>query len=203
MRGLMHGVVPGWRSLRLFVLLPLALAAVVVSGCASKPQLLPVTPNPVVRGDTARGAGRSIAIEVVDARGTKLVGLRDPAHTDSVITTPAEMLRNVSEALESGFRQLGFNIVPLGDDADIALEVRLVELGYVRDPRGVVRTLSTGVRFEVTSVMRSKSVDAIYADSTDKETVLPPSPAANADIINGHIDRALAKLLADARLTTE
>lgn len=182
-------------SVLLFILL--------LAGCASTPQILPVIPQIDATGMSARGAGRTIAIEVVDARGGTLVGYRDPTRTESAISTAPELLSNMQSALEAGYGKLDFTIVPVGAAADIALEVRLTELGYRRAEGGVVRELKTGATVEATSVMREKTVTAIYRDGQGKDTVLPPSLSANAEILNRHLNGALSKLVADPRLTTE
>ena len=182
---------------------PALLTGALLAGCAATPQILPVTPQIETRGLSARGAGRSLAIEVVDARGTDVVGQRDPTRADSVITTAPEMLARLRTTSKSAYRDLGFTIVPVGQEADIALEVRLTDLGYRRAEGGVIRELRTGATVEATSVMREKTVSAIYRDGQGKDTVLPPTLAANAEILNRHLDAALSKLVADPRLTTE
>src|SRR5690606_29068905 len=128
------------------------LAGALLAACATTPQILPVTPQIETQGLAARGAGRSLAIEVVDARGTDVVGQRDPTHADSVITTSPEMLARLRTTLEGAYRELGFDIVPVGQAADIALEVRLTDLGYRRAEGGVIRELRTGATVEATSV---------------------------------------------------
>ncbi len=192
--------------MRLLVTLPPVLAmlsgALALGGCATHSQILPVTPRPAVTANESRGAGRSMAIEVVDARGTNVVGLREPGAADTAITTPPEMLRNIQRAVEDGYRALGFELVPVGENADVVLEVRLTELGYEREAEGVVRNLRTGATFQVTSIMPDKTVDATYRDAQGKETLVKPSLATNAEILNKHIDAALAKMIADPRLTT-
>ncbi|MCB1749301.1 MAG: hypothetical protein H6977_06945 [Gammaproteobacteria bacterium] len=185
------------------VLAGLVLLAVLVAGCAKTPQILPVTPTVETAMSETRGAGRSIAIEVVDVRGTNVVGYRDPADPASVITTPPETLANIQRALEDGFRRLGFAIVPVGAAADVTLEVRLSELGYKRDADGLLRDLHTVATVEATSVLAGKTVNAIYRDGQGKDTVIAPSLHENAAILNKHLDAALSKLVADPRLTTE
>lgn len=180
----------------------LATALLAIAGCAKTPQILPVTPRIDVQAAAARDDGRSIAISVIDARGTDVVGYRDPADPGSVMTTAPETLANIERALESGYRQLGFEIVPVGSDADVALEVRLTELGYRRAADGLVRDLRTVATVEATSVLAEKTVNAIYRDGQGKDTVIAPSLHANAEILNKHLQAALSKLVADARLTT-
>lgn len=179
----------------------LALAAL-AAGCAATPQILPIQPELDLADAAARGAGRALAVDVVDAREDAVVGYRDPGDTGSAITTAPEMLENLRRALEDGYRRLGFAIVPSDAAADVALEVRLTELGYQRAVGGVVRELRTGATLEATSVMPTKTVTAIYHDGQGKDTVLRPSLKANADILNAHLGAALSKLVADARLTT-
>lgn len=174
-----------------------------LAGCTPAPQIIPAVAQVDVPATQARGAGRSIAIEVVDARDDTIVGYRDPARADSAITTSPELLENMRRALEQGYRELGFIIVAAGQEADIELQVRLTEFGYQRAEGGVVRELLTGATVEATSVLPEKTITATYRDAQSKDTVLRPSLAANAEILNGHLDGALSKLVADPRLTPE
>jgi uncharacterized lipoprotein YajG len=176
--------------------------ATLAAGCAATPQILPVVPAVDVAADDTRGAGRSITVNVVDARDSEVVGYRVPGDASTAITTPAETLANIQRALEAGYRGLGFEVLPAGSSADIALEVRLTELGYRRAVGGVVRELRTGATLEATSVMPTKTVTAVYHDGQGKDTVLRPSLSTNADILNAHLGASLSKLVADARLTT-
>lgn len=177
------------------------LLSVMLAGCSATPQIIPAVAQIDTAGTQARGAARSIAIEVVDARDDTVVGYRDPARADSAITTSPELLENMQRALEQGYRELGFAIVAADEDADIALQVRLTEFGYQRAAGGVVRELLTGATVEATSVLPDKTITAIYRDAQSKDTVLRPSLAANAEILNGHLEGALSKLVADPRLT--
>lgn len=181
----------------------LVVTAALLGACAKTPQILPATPHVEVAAGAPRGDGRTIAIEVVDVRGTNVVGYRDPADPSSVITTSSELLGNMQRTLEAAYEKLGFKVVPVGAEADIALEVRLSELGYKRDADGLLRDLHTMATVEVTSVLAGKTVNAIYRDGQAKDTVIAPSLAENAAILNKHLDAALAKMVADARLTTE
>ncbi|MGR8921319.1 MAG: YajG family lipoprotein, partial [Gammaproteobacteria bacterium] len=124
------------------------LLLVAVAGCATSSQILPVTPRPAVSAGAERGAGRTLAAELIDARPDNVVGLRDPAAPDTAITTPPEMLARIRQAIEDGFRRQGFAIVPVGEPADVVLEVRLTELGYQRDASGALKDLRTGATFE-------------------------------------------------------
>ncbi len=173
-----------------------------LAACATTPQILPVTPRPVVTATADRGAGRTLSIELLDARGSNVVGLRDANKTDSAITTTPEMLPNIRRALESGYAQQGFTIVQPGSAADVALEVRLTELGYQREASGALPDLKTGATFQVSSTLPEKTVEAVYRDAQTKDTVIKPSLSANAELLNQHIDGALEKLIADPRLTT-
>ena len=186
--------------------LDVALVVIVVMGlgaCTATPQILPIQPKVQSNTSTQQGAGRTIAIEVVDARGTDLIGLRDARSHQSAITAAPEMLRNIQQVLESGYRQQGFDIIPVGESADVALEVRLTQLGYQREATGLLKDLKTVAEFQVTSVMASKTMDGIYSASRTKDTVVRPSLAANADILNEHVNIALTKLIDDQRLTAE
>ena len=179
------------------------LCLALLAACAATPQILPVQPRLDIAAESERGRGRTMAIEVVDDRGTDLIGLRDPRDHQSAITAAPEMLRNIQQTLEQGFRRQGFTLIELGDQADIALEVRLTRLGYQRSSAGLLKDLETAAEFRVTSVMASKTMDGVYSAARTKDTLVTPSLAANADVLNEHVSTALSTLVADDRLTSE
>ena len=192
----MHAMISPARAL-----VTLFVAGVVLCACALQPQVLPVTPQLDLAGAAARGAGRSIALNVIDARADKVVGYRDPADTNSVITTAPELVSVIQREVSKAYGQLGFTVVGAGETADIALDVRLTELGYVREAGRVVNNIRTGATIEASSVMNGKTVNGTYKDSQGKEMVLKPNLADNAELMNKHLGDALARMVADPRLT--
>lgn len=179
------------------------LALALIAGCAAQPQVLPITPELDLSEAAARGNGRTLALDAIDARPNNVVGYRDPADANSAITTAPETMRLIKRTVENGYAKLGFTIVPQGEDADITLEVRLAELGYALQPTGVVKNVHTGATVEATSVMRSKTVTGTYRDSQGKDTVLKPNLGNNAQVMNKHLGAALSRMIADPRLTSE
>jgi len=186
-------------SIRLPVL---TITCLLLAACTTGGQIVPIDPRISTAGASKRGDGRTLSIEVVDARASDVIGYRDGSTQGSVMTSAPETLGNIEQTLTRAFSELGFTLVPPGDLADVAMTVRLTELGYTRDTAGVVRNLDTGATIEVSSVMTGKTVTATYRDRQDKDTVLPPSREENAAILNHHLSGALAKLVGDARLTT-
>ncbi len=189
--------------MRTIVQAGLILVIVLAAGCAAKPQITPVTPHVDSSALTTRGAGRTMSLDVIDSRGTNVVGYRDPKDLNSVITSSPETVRNIERTVRDAYKALGFQMVEAGSEADIALEVRLTELGYKRDPEGAIKNLSTGATIEVTSIMPTKTVNGKYRDGQGKDTVLRPSLEENAAILNRHLSAAITKMVADARLTEE
>jgi len=178
-------------------------ALAVTAGCALQPQVLPITPQLDLGSAQSRGAGRSIAIDAIDGRPDNIVGYRDPADSNSVITTSGETMRAIQRALEDGYGRLGFTVVAQGESADITLEVRLTELGYERQGGKFVKNIRTGATLEATSIMRSQTVNGTYRDSQGKETVMKQTLEDNALVMNKHLGAALSRLIADQRLTRE
>lgn len=185
------------------ILLPLACAGLLLAACALQPQVLPITPQLDLSDAPHRGDGRSIALDAIDGRPDNVVGYRDPADTNSVITTAPETMRVIKRVVEAAYAEVGFRVVSQGEDADITLEVRLTELGYARQAGKVVNNISTGATIEATSVMHGKTVTGTYRDSQGKEMVLKPNLDDNAKLMNKHLAAALSRMVADLRLTTE
>ncbi|MBK8957750.1 MAG: hypothetical protein IPM80_04795 [Proteobacteria bacterium] len=186
------------RALIVFILGTALLAA-----CALQPQVLPITPRLDVSGAAHRGEGRSIALDAIDGRSDNVVGYRDPNDRGSAITTAPETMRVIKREVENAYQALGFRVVPQGEDADITLEVRLTELGYTRQQGTVVNNIRTGATIEATSVMHGKTVTGTYRDGQGKEMVLKPNLEDNAALMNKHLSAALARMVADPRLTSE
>ena len=187
---------------RIRALTSLALCATLLTACALQPQILPITPSLDVSGAAHRGDGRSIALDAIDGRPDNVVGYRDPMDTRSAITTAPETMRVIKREVETAYGQLGFRVVPQGEEADITLEVRLTELGYTRQQGTVVNNIRTGVTIEATSIMNGKTVSGTYRDGQGKEMVLKPNLEDNAVVMNKHLSAALARMVGDARLTT-
>ncbi len=194
----MHALISRSRALSTLMLFCALLAA-----CALQPQVLPITPQLNVSTAAHRGDGRSIALDAIDGRPDNVVGYRDPNDTNSAITTAPETMRVIKREVEKAYAELGFRVVPQGEEADITLEVRLTELGYKRQEGTVVNNIHTGATIEATSIMHGKTVTGTYRDSQGKEMVLKPNLEDNAELMNKHLSAALARMVADPRLTTE
>lgn len=175
---------------------------IVVAGCATSSQIIPVNPALDVSPLPATGGGRTLALSVVDGRADDTVGYRDPNKPETRMVSSPEAIGNIQRVLERAYADLGFLLVPPGDLADVEMEVRLVEFGYARAASGLVRNLDTGARIDVESVMSGKTVNATFRDGQGQDTVIAPSLKANAEVLNHHLNGALGKLVSDQRLTT-
>ena len=191
-------------TLRYRAVLTLGVVCISLAACALQPQVLPITPQLDVSQAPHRGDGRSIALDTIDGRPNNIVGYRDPNDTQSAITTAPETMRVIKREVEGAYVELGFRVVPQGEQADITLELRLTELGYTRQSNNVVNNnVHTGATIEATSVMHGKTVTGTYRDSQGKQSVLKPNLADNAALMNKHLGAALSRMVADPRLTTE
>jgi uncharacterized lipoprotein YajG len=191
------------RMTRSMLAIVVGLAVLPLTACTTSSQVLPVTPQVNVEHEAVRGAGRTIALKVSDARPSEIVGYRDPDDPQTVITASPEMLENILRKLESAYTELGYTIVEPGEEADIAMHVQVTELLYARASEGLVKDLRTGATVYATSVMAGQTVTGTYRHGQGKDTFVLPSRSENAEILNAHLDGALSKLVADPRLTSE
>lgn len=173
-----------------------------LAGCATTSQVVPVNPTLNLSALPSSGAGRSLALTVIDGRSDDIVGYRDPNQSSTQMKSSPDAIAAIQRTLERAYTQLGFSLVPPGDLVDIDMTVKLVEFGYTRAASGLIRNLDTGATIQVESVMPGKTVTATYRDGQGQDTVLAPSLQANAEILNKHLSGALGKLVADQRLTT-
>ena len=91
----------------------------------------------------SRGAGMTLVVTTTDARKEQLIGYRDPADPSTAITAAPQMMPNLQAALEKAYADLGYELLGRGADADVTLEVRLVELEYAIDKPAVRYSLRT------------------------------------------------------------
>jgi uncharacterized lipoprotein YajG len=179
------------------------LATLLVAGCATTYQIVPINPRIDVSQIPARGNGRSLALEVVDTRADPVIGYRGAPGDETEITAAPETIRNIRDALERVYTGLGFRVVPPLGEADIQLRVELTELTYARETEGLLREINTGATLKATSTMAQRTVTGTYKEGQGKEGVLKPSMRENARILNDHLSKALQRLAADAQLTAE
>jgi len=178
----------------------LLLVTLVVAACATKSQILPVTPELDPGVLPYLGAGRTLSLSVTDARADTVVGYRDPDDPSTAIVTAEETVANIERALEKALVSMGFELAESGETADVALQVRLEALQRVREASGVLRTVDTRVRFGATSQLAQSTVTGRYENTRGRETLTTPSRESNAERVNDQINLALTKLLSDRRL---
>ena len=187
---------------KLIRVITIVLMAVPLISCSTTSQILPVTPQIDVPADPARGVSKTMKLTVVDARASNIVGYRDQNDATTAITSAPEMLDNIRQKLLTAYTDLGFTVVESNEDADIDLNVQLTELSYQRQTEGVVKDLRTSATLVASSVQSDRTVTGTYQAGQGKDTLVKPSLAVNAEILNAHIDAALSKLVADKRLTS-
>ena len=180
-------------------LLPCALAAALVCGCAWKPQSATLQPAPNITPSTV-GNGVTLAVRVIDKRQSDTIGYRGLDSQNAAITTTQNVATVFQEKIIKGLVRKGFSASPFEGQPGRLLIVEIRQIDYTTDMefwKGIVKTeaalgasmIKDGVKFE-----------QFYSGKRTENTVEAPGAKTNERLINGAISDALQRLFEDENL---
>jgi len=173
----------------------IVLAALGASGCALSPQTIAVHPTVTV-DPAALGAGRSLALEVVDKRSRREFGTRGGIYDSTATIGPeGDLTAGIHAAMAEALTSKGFRVQPAGAAADLGMRVEVEDISYAASGEPVVRSIEVASR--IAAVIRKG--DAEYTGRAQvrqtKDVFKAPEPAQNEALINGTIAQTLERLL--------
>lgn len=171
------------------------LALCALGGCALSPQTIQVAPKPVVSAQ-AFGAGRSIALSVVDTRERAWFGRRGGIYDTSYIEPAGDITVPVREAVVTALGQYGFQVQPADAPADASMLVDIGAIDYEAAGTPAMTTVTT--RADLGVVLRTpdgKEYSGRSKVSQSQEVPLMPDAARNEALINGTLTRALERMM--------
>lgn len=185
------------QTLKAFI--PCALAAVLVGGCAWKPQSATLQPAPNITPSTV-GNGVTLAVRVIDKRQSDTIGYRGLDSQNAAITTTQNVATVFQEKIVEGLVRKGFSASPFEGQPGRLLIVEIRQIDYTTDMefwKGIVKTEATlgasmikdGVKFE-----------QFYSGKRTENTVEAPGAKTNERLINGAISEALQRMFEDEHL---
>lgn len=172
-----------------------------LGACALSPQVVSLDPGIQAPADAGRGAGRRLALRVIDARADPVAGRRGGVYDTATITTSPELTATLAASLREAFGSAGFQLIEAGGRAAIDLQVYLEELSYRVEEGDLVRTVTTRAVLRAVSRMQDTEMKVIYRESVDKDVLTAPSRAANVELLESVLSKALSRLAGDRRLT--
>ncbi len=176
------------------------LLAVVVQGCALKPQKVQLDPDVGYTGEVAPSE-ILVGFAVADTRPTKKLGEVADAHQTKVdVTIDGDFVPLLTERLAAGIEQRGFKVAA-GNPAinrTLMVKVNNMTLNSVKTPL----TFRTELRAEVTAVAYNESdyYERVYYVRTYQDTAGPPYEKQSAKLINQALSQALTEVLKDDKL---
>lgn len=180
----------------------LALAALaVLAGCSTvPPQSVALAPQVKVPTGNV-GKGKSVAFQVVDARGDKVVGYRNADGGRSApITVEGDLTRSVGETAAKVLTDLGFKPVPYKDGAPLSLVITIRELAYQAQGQTVTRKISAKCVLSARVTNGPGNWEGSFPVSQEREMVTAPDENANARFINDVLSESLGLLLSDPEM---
>jgi uncharacterized lipoprotein YajG len=179
-----------------------AVAAVVLSGCASTaPQNVRLDP-PLQVPASQIGQGRVVQVVVTDNRLRKTLGIvGDLGGRYATVSVEDDFSNLVYQRIAAALRDKGFTVVPTpaADARNLDVEVR--DLQYQSTKDGVV--YKTEVKALVAGRARngSETYDRVYEAGETRSGPLLPDAADNAKAVNAVVAMTLEDMINDEKLT--
>ena len=186
-------------AIRCFLILCVVLE---LGGCATRAfqaQEIAVVPY-VAIGETDVGQGRTVAITVVDARPTKVVGRREwalgPSAEITVDPRIAEIVRStIANALSE------YKFVPISTDSDqrmtLDIEIQTIEYSVTQS---FTFDMFVQAVFVATAHTGQKVYSRDYRGEVRESAFIVPDDNLNSRLINQAISLALERLVSDVAL---
>lgn len=172
-----------------------------LASCALSPQLVHLDPLVEVAAEAPRGAGRTLALAVVDTRADDVVGARGGVYSTAYIRTAPDLMDKVASALRRGYETLGFKVVAADVPADIAMRIELAAIRYEPEGGELVRGVKTTITVRATGTFGGKTVTGDFHEGTGRNVLVAPSTGTNERRLNDDLSEVLRRLVADRRLT--
>lgn len=178
----------------------LSLLALLVTACALSPQQVTIKPT-LEQSNGNIGEGRTLFIEVVDARESNAIGSRGGMYkSTSLITLANDLPTAIRDAATRQFREMGF-VVQAAPGASADIRIFVDKLSY-SDPD----TSAVGFDVALESVLRVEAKQngdkygGRYQVKTNKTYATVPGRDRNEEMINEALSGALQRLFNDPKL---
>jgi uncharacterized lipoprotein len=176
----------------------LAIASLLLTGCALSPQQL--SPQPKLKTElVAVGQGQPVVVRVVDQRPSPDLGTRGGlyAETSAVSVPSANILPQLQAQTEAAVRLLGFVPSPAASNAP-QLTVILDSLKYQSPKEGVYVTeanIAATLKAEVQN--SSRRYNGRYTATLNQRFGMAPNQATNTKLVSDVLSDALTRLFKD------
>ncbi len=181
-------------------LFPLALVALLLTGCALSPQQVTIKPS-LESSSSNIGEGRTLYVEVLDVRESSAIGSRGGMYkSTSLITLANDLPTAIRDAASKQFRDMGF-VVQAAPGASADIRIFIDKLSY-----GDPETSAVGFDVALESVLRVEAkqrgdtYSGRYQVKTTRTYATVPGRDRNEEMINETLSGALQRLFSDPKL---
>jgi uncharacterized lipoprotein YajG len=177
----------------------LAVVPFYFSGCAWAPQKLIIKAEPQF-SKSAVGNGITVAVQVVDARPSKVIGHRGLDSELAEIRTEQDVAGIFQDKLIEGLKQKGFNAIPYDGQSILTLkaEIRLIEYSTSSEMwKGSIQAKAVVAAY---SKKADRIHDRVYRVEKEQAVLEAPRAQTNERLINGAISEVLQRLVEDQNL---
>ena len=178
----------------------LAVVPFYFSGCAWAPQRLTIKAEPQF-SKSAVGNGTTVAVQVVDARPSKIIGYRGLDSALAEIHTTQDVAGIFQDKLIEGLKQKGFNAIPYDGQSLLTLraEIRLIEYSTSTEMwKGSIQAKAVVASY---SKKADRIHDRVYRAEREQAVVEAPPARTNERLINSAISEVLQRIVEDQNLT--
>ncbi len=183
-----------------FSALTLALVALLLNGCATRPQNILLDP-PVKVAPSSVGNGKIVWVRVKDTRLTKTLGVvGDLQGRYSHVSIDDDFSNTVYQRVSAALRDLGFKAQPTPgpDERELVIEVR--DMKYQSVKQGLAFETETSVEIAALARTGRDRYERLYRAGERQTNALLPDEKARAETVNRTVAATLEDMLADSRL---
>lgn len=176
----------------------LAMFAIATSGCAFNAQTVKLDPQVSV-APSNEGAGKIVALRVVDERPNQSLGRRGTAAVarGAEISSDRDVAAVVHEKVAEGLRAKGFEV---GEETDTRLTLELRQLEYSTSTGFWTGGIHVNGAIKAEAQRPGDSFEQMYRTESERRAVVVPTAGKNEDDINLGLADMLRKLLDDVGL---
>ncbi|TWI54898.1 putative lipoprotein [Pseudomonas duriflava] len=175
----------------------IAVAGLVIAGCASSPQQL--SPEPKLTAPLAAvGHGQPVSVRVVDGRSSFALGTRGGLYpeTSTVSVQSNDVIPKLQAQAETAVRLMGFTPTPNAYNVP-QLTVTLAELKYQSPKELYVTSATIGATFKVDVRNNVRGYSGRYGASLEQRFGMAPNTATNTKLVSDVLSDALTRVFKD------
>jgi uncharacterized lipoprotein len=172
----------------------------IITACALSPQTVTIYPTLHLPSRDI-GRGRTIALEVIDARSSQSFGVRGGIYQEtSVINPSGEIKVPVRNALATTLHNYRFAVALPGASAPLAMTVTIEDIRYTPSGAPLVNEVRADLALKALCRDGTRQYTGRYTARTSKRVLTAPSAEDNEEIINTVLSKGLESMMTDPGL---